>query len=118
VADWVIDDQPTWIQGTPRPMLSVPYTVELNDIPLMAIQHHRSDELYQRGVLQMERLVQESARNPRVMAISVHPYITGVPHRIAAFEKLLDHVQAHADVAIMPGVQVADWYSAQVPPQS
>ena len=117
VADWVIDDQPTWIQGTPRPMLSVPYTVELNDIPLMAIQHHRSDELYQRGVLHMERLWQESAHNPRVMAISVHPYITGVPHRIAAFEKLLDHVLAQAEVAVMPGVQVADWYAAQVPPQ-
>ena len=116
VADWVIDDQPTWIQGTPRPMLSVPYTVELNDIPLMAVQHHRSDEMYHRGVLHMERLWQESASNPRVMAISVHPYITGVPHRIAAFEKLLDHVLAQPEVAVMPGVQVADWYAGQVPP--
>ena len=115
VADWVIDDQPTWIQGTPRPMLSVPYTVELNDIPLMAIQHHRSEELYHRGVLHMSRLWQESAQNPRVMAISVHPYITGVPHRIAAFEKLLDHVLAQPEVAVMPGVEVADWYAAQVP---
>jgi allantoinase len=115
VADWVIDDQPTWIQGTPRPMLSVPYTVELNDIPLMAIQHHRSDEMYHRGVLHMARLWEESAVNPRVMAISVHPYITGVPHRIAAFEKLLDHVLAQPEVAVMPGVEVADWYAAQVP---
>jgi peptidoglycan/xylan/chitin deacetylase (PgdA/CDA1 family) len=117
VADWVIDDQPTWIKGTPRPMMSVPYTVELNDIPLMAIQQHRSEELYHRGVLQAERLRQESAQNPRVMAISVHPYITGVPHRIASFEKLLDHVMALPEVAIMPGVQIADWYAAQVPPQ-
>lgn len=116
VADWVIDDQPTWIQGTPRPMLSVPYTVELNDIPLMAIQHHRSDEMFHRGVLQTERLLQDGAQNPRVMAISVHPYITGVPHRIAGFEKLIDHVLAQPGVAIMPGVKVADWYSAQVPP--
>ena len=115
VADWVIDDQPTWIQGTPRPMLSVPYTVELNDIPLMAVQHHRSDELLHRGVLQMKRLWQDGAQNPRVMAISVHPYITGVPHRIASFEQLLDQVLAQPDVAIMQGVQVADWYAQQVP---
>mgnify|MGYP003333139859 CR=1 FL=1 len=117
VADWVIDDQPTWIEGTPRPMLSVPYTVELNDIPLMAIQHHRSDEMLHRGVLQLDRLWQESSTNPRVMAISVHPYITGVPHRIAGFEKLLDHVLAKPEVAIMPGVEIADWYSAQIPPK-
>jgi peptidoglycan/xylan/chitin deacetylase (PgdA/CDA1 family) len=116
VADWVVDDQPTWIHGTPRPMMTVPYTVELNDIPLMAIQQHRSEELYHRGVLQVERLRQECTQNPRVMAISVHPYITGVPHRIASFEKLLDHVMALPEVAIMPGVQIADWYAAQVPP--
>ena len=117
VADWVIDDQPTWIEGTPRPMLSVPYTVEINDIPLMAIQHHRSDEMYHRGVLQLERLWQESSVNPKVMAISVHPYITGVPHRIAGFEKLLDHVLSKPEVAVMPGVDIADWYTAQVPPK-
>ena len=116
VADWVIDDQPTWIQAKPRPVLSVPYTVEINDIPLMAIQNHRSDELYVRGVQQLDRLWKESATQPRVMAISVHPYITGVPHRIDAFERLLDAVQAKTEVAVMTGEQVADWYSAQVPP--
>ena len=64
----------------------------------------------------MERLVQESAHNPRVMAISVHPYITGVPHRIESFERLLDAVLAKSEVAVMTGEQVADWYRAQVPP--
>ena len=115
VADWVIDDQPTWIQAKPRPVLSVPYTVEINDIPLMAIQNHRSDELYHRGVLQLERLWKDSAQSPRVMAISVHPYITGVPHRIEAFERLLDAVLAKADVAIMTGEKIADWYTQQIP---
>jgi hypothetical protein len=49
------------------------------------------------------------------MAISVHPYITGVPHRIDAFERLLDAVQAKTEVAVMTGEEVADWYRAQVP---
>jgi allantoinase len=115
VADWVIDDQPTWIQAHPKPVLSVPYTVELNDIPLMAIQNHRSDELYVRGVQQLDRLWKESANQTRVMAISVHPYITGVPHRIDFFERLLDAVLAKTEVAVMTGEQVADWYRAQVP---
>jgi peptidoglycan/xylan/chitin deacetylase (PgdA/CDA1 family) len=115
VADWVIDDLPTWIQAHPKPVLSVPYTVELNDIPLMAIQHHRSDEMYVRGVQQLDRLWKESLTQPRVMAISVHPYITGVPHRIDAFERLLDAVQAKTEVAVMTGEEVADWYRAQVP---
>ena len=115
VADWVVDDQPAWIQAKPRPVLSVPYTVEINDIPMMLLQNHRSDELYHRGALQMERLWQEGGQNPRVMAISVHPYITGVPHRIAAFERLLDAVLSKPRVGVMTGEAIADWYSAQVP---
>lgn len=115
VADWVIDDQPTWIQAKPRPVLSVPYTVEINDIPLMAIQNHRSDELYHRGVQQLDRLWRDSVQAPRVMAISVHPYITGVPHRIDAFERLLDAVLAKPEVAIMTGEKIADWYTEQIP---
>ena len=50
------------------------------------------------------------------MAISVHAYITGVPHRIEAFERLLDAVLAKSEVAVMTGVEVADWYRAQIPP--
>ncbi len=115
VADWVIDDQPTWLQASPRPVLSVPYTVELNDIPVHVIQHHGSDELLKRGIAQLARLRAEGDTNPRVMAVSVHPYITGVPHRIDYFEQLLDAILNASDVAVMTGSAIADWYSAQVP---
>ena len=92
----------------------MPYTVEINDIPLMAIQNHRSDELYHRGVLQLDRLWKDSAQAPRVMAISVHPYITGVPHRIGFFEQLLDAVLANPKVRFMTGEGIAHWYAQQV----
>jgi allantoinase len=49
------------------------------------------------------------------MAISVHPYITGVPHRIAMFEKLLAYVQSRPGVLIQTGAEINDWYRAQVP---
>jgi len=115
VANWVLDDLPTWLHAKPKPVLSVPYTVELNDIPIMAIQNHRSDEMYHRGVLQLDRLWRDAEKITRVMAISVHPYITGVPHRIDAFEKLLDALLAKPQVKIMTGEKIAQWYSQQVP---
>jgi allantoinase len=115
VADWVFDDQPVWIPATPRPVLSVPYSVELNDISMMLLQSHSGSEMYERGVAQIDRLWQESATIPRVMAISVHPYITGAPHRIAMFEKLLAYVQSKEGVVIRTGAQINDWYRAQVP---
>jgi len=113
VADWVIDDQPCWLQAEPQKMVSVPYTVELNDIPMFALQNHSSDEFYKRGLLQLERMVQDSQDSTRVMAISVHPYLTGVPHRIAAFEKLLDVVLKEKDAAIMTGEEIYRWFIAQ-----
>lgn len=115
VADWVLDDQPVWIPATPRPVLSVPYSVEINDIPMMLLQSHSGAELYDRGVAQIDRLWQESVLIPRVMAISVHPYITGAPHRIAMFEKLLAYVKAKPGVVIRTGAEINDWYRLQVP---
>jgi allantoinase len=115
VADWVFDDQPVWIPAAPRPVLSVPYSVEMNDIPMMLLQSHSGAELYERGVAQIDRLWQESGAIPRVMAISVHPYITGAPHRIAMFEKLLAYVQSMPGVLIQTGAEINDWYRAQVP---
>ena len=116
VADWVFDDQPVWIPTAHRPVLSVPYSVELNDIPMMLLQSHNGAEMYERGVAQIDRLWQESSTIARVMAISVHPYITGAPHRIAMFESLLDYVQGKSGVVIRTGAAIADWYKAQVPP--
>jgi peptidoglycan/xylan/chitin deacetylase (PgdA/CDA1 family) len=116
VADWVFDDQPVWIPATPRPVLSVPYSVEINDIPMLLLQSHSASEFYERGVAQIDRLWQESETIPRVMAISVHPYITGVPHRIAMFERLLSYVKSKSGVVIRTGAEINDWYRAQVPP--
>jgi peptidoglycan/xylan/chitin deacetylase (PgdA/CDA1 family) len=115
VADWVLDDQPVWLKANPKPVLSVPYTVEINDIPMMLLQHNRAEELLLRGIDQFDRLWQESADIPRVMAISVHPYVTGVPHRIGYFEKLLDHILARPGVVIQTGEQISNWYRQQVP---
>src|SRR5207237_2216141 len=79
VSDWVNDDQPYAIRTAHGPLVSVPYTLELNDIPTMVIQHHESSAWVQRCRDQFDRLYAEGAKNPRVMAIALHPYINGVP---------------------------------------
>ncbi len=110
VADWVLDDQPVELATKHGPLISIPYTVELNDIPMMALQHHGSEEMLRRGKDQFDQLYRESAGITRVMSISTHPYITGAPHRIGYLEKLLQHIRCHDDVAMWSGEQVVDWY--------
>ena len=113
VADWVVDDQPCRIETASGPMISIPYTVEMNDIAMMALQHHPSEEWLRRGIDQFDRLYAEGESITRVMAISVHPYIMGVPHRIGYLEKLYKHITARPGVLLWTGEQILDWYVAQ-----
>jgi peptidoglycan/xylan/chitin deacetylase (PgdA/CDA1 family) len=113
VADWVLDDQPCRIDTASGPVVSIPYTVEMNDIAMMALQNHPSAEWLQRGIDQFERLYAESERITRVMAISVHPYIMGAPHRISYLEKLYEHIVARPGVLLWTGERILDWYVAE-----
>jgi len=113
VADWVLDDQPCRIDTETRAIVSLPYTVEMNDVAMMAIGTHASDEWLKRGLKHFERLYMESASSTRIMSITIHPYLTGVPHRIGYLEELLDVIREHDDVVFMTGAQILDWYVIQ-----
>ncbi len=110
VADWVLDDQPVDLQTRAGRLVSVPYTVELNDVAITAVQHAPSDTLLTRGCDQFDQLWREGATIPRVMAISVHPYLTGVPHRIKYLEALYDHILSHEGVVMATGEEILDWH--------
>jgi len=112
VADWVLDDQPCEIATASGSVVSIPYTVETNDIAMMALQHHAAEEMLRRSIDQFDRLYQESATITRVMCVSLHPYISGVPHRIKYVEQLYDYMQRRPDVLFWTGEQVLDWYKA------
>jgi allantoinase len=117
VADWVLDDQPVPIKTRGGEIISVPYTVEINDVVMSAIQQQPSDEILRRGRDQFDRLYKEGASIPRVMAISIHPYLTGVPHRIRYLEELYDYILSHAGVAMCTGEEILDIYKAQAAPR-
>ena len=112
VSDWVDDDQPHEIRTAHGPLVSVPYTLELNDIPMMVTQHHESSAWVQRCRDQFDRLYAEGAKNPRVMAIAVHPYIHGVPHRIKYLEAVYDYLRRKKGVWFTTGEEIAAWYRA------
>ena len=72
-----------------------------------------SDEIWRRGRDQFDRLYQESEDSVRVMSISIHPFLTGVPHRIKYLEQLLDYILGHEGVVPMTGEEMLEWYRAQ-----
>ena len=115
VADWVIDDQPQdLIVSNGNRMLALPYTVEMNDVTISAVQNHRSNEIYERGKSQFDQLYNESKETTKIMAISIHPYLTGVPHRIKYLNKLLDYIISKDKVTFMTGEEIHNWYCDEV----
>ncbi len=110
IGDWVYDDEPTEIATAKGGLVTLPYTVELNDIPMMIVQHHRADELLKRSTDQFDRLYLESAERAKILSIAIHPYITGAPHRIKYLEAFLDYAKGHPGVVFWTGEEILDWY--------
>ena len=110
VCDWVLDDQPVRLSTRAGPIVSVPYTQECNDVAMMLIQHHSAGEYYTRAVDQFEQLHHDAEGSARVMALVVHPYIMGAPHRLKYFRMALERIREHRDVLFWTGEQILDWY--------
>jgi allantoinase len=115
VADWVLDDQPVWLKTRTKPLLNIPYTQECNDVAMMLIQHHKASEYSDRALDQFEQIYADAAKSARIMALVVHPYIMGAPHRLKYFRRVLEFVRNKNDVKFWTGEQIADWYRATGP---
>jgi len=110
VADWVLDDQPVWLKTRSKPIVNLPYTQECNDVAMMLIQHHKASEYSDRALDQFEQIYADSADSARVMAISIHPYIMGAPHRVKYFHRVIEHIRKKQDVLFWTGEQILDWF--------
>jgi peptidoglycan/xylan/chitin deacetylase (PgdA/CDA1 family) len=115
VADWVLDDQPVWLKTRTRPIVSLPYTQECNDVAMMLIQHHKASEYAERAIDQFEQIYADAEGSARVMAIVIHPYIMGAPHRLKYFRRVFETIRAKPDVLFWTGEQILDWYAAAGP---
>ncbi|MEH6581871.1 MAG: polysaccharide deacetylase family protein [Halioglobus sp.] len=115
VTDFPMDEQPVTMRTSGDPMVALPYTLELSDLPMMVIHQHQSKAWFERAVDQFDRLYQDSAEQPRVMSMSIHPYIMGVPHRIKYFELAYDHMLKRDDVWFATAEEIYDWYITNPP---
>jgi allantoinase len=120
VCDWTNDDQPyvMTLDGN-RTLVSVPYSHEINDKPAFERFSRTADEFAEMICRQFDVLYREGAQSGRVMAIAIHPYLTGVPHRIDAFDRALGYIVQHERVWKTTGGEIASHYRAQtdIPPR-
>ena len=109
--DWMHDDQPVPIKVKSGKLVSVPYSIELNDVP--TFRNHFEGEYFARMVKgQFDQLYKEGAQSGRVMCIALHPYLIGQPHRIKYLHDILDHIMSHEGVWQTTADEIAEYYIA------
>ena len=114
VGNWPLDDQPVELKVKSGKMYALPYPVETNDLIIMSVQNHSSNEFANKCIDQFDRLYQDSATITRIMGICLHTFISGVPHRVKYVEQVFDHITSKPDVLLWTGEQVLDWYKGQI----
>lgn len=111
VCDFPMDEQPVSMKTTSNPVIAMPYSMELSDLPMMVVHTHESKVWYDRVIDQFDRLYEEGREQPRVMSMSIHPYIMGVPHRLKHFEAAYKYMLSKDDVWFATAEEIYDWYN-------
>lgn len=115
VSDWTNDDQPylMTLDGGRR-IVSIPYSHDINDKPAYEKFHRTAAEFQEMICRQFDVLYREGSESGRVMAICLHPYLSGQPYRIDALDAALAHICRHAGVWLATGSEITRQYSAQL----
>lgn len=115
VCQWVVDDLPSWLETKHGPLVAIPYGLDINDSVIYAIEKHSSPEMklrIEQTVRTFEREIRDQGR-PRVLTISLHPHLSGVPHRINYLMEVVDALLARSDTIFLSGSQILEWFRAE-----
>lgn len=115
VGDFPYDDEPTRIKTETGSLVTLPYTVENNDIPMMIVQHHEANYWTQKCIDTFDQYYMEAQERPKILSIAIHPYISGMPFRIAYLKKVYEHINRHEGVVHMNGEEIYNWYNQAYP---
>ena len=111
VMDWANDELPYEMRTSNGAILSLPYTLEVGDIPVFLQQGRSGNAFYEVIVDQFDQLYAEGENTPRLMSIALHPFLIGHPFRARHLERALAHIAGHDQVWVATGSEITDWYN-------
>jgi peptidoglycan/xylan/chitin deacetylase (PgdA/CDA1 family) len=106
------DDQPMPVHVRQGRLISMPYSLEMNDV--IAYLTNSCPPRHYATIIkrQFDQLYAEGEASGTVMCIPLHPYLVGQPHRIDAFEEALEYIAGHDKVWLATGREIAQHYLA------
>ena len=92
VLDWCHDDRPVALKTRAGPLLSVPYPQEANDANAIVVRRMTADAFADLIVDQFDEMLEQAKDTALVCAVSLHPHVSGQPHRLRQLRRAFTHV--------------------------
>src|SRR5580658_9170520 len=112
VSNYAHDELPVPMRVRKGSLITMPYTLEINDVPTIMGKGTTAEDFGRMIRDQFDVLYEEGKSRPRVMSISLHPFISGHPFRMKHIAPALEYIASHADVWKATGGEINDWYRA------
>ena len=114
ILDWCADDQAFWLRTEGGPLLSLPYSQEVNDSAAIMGRHVGAAEFADMIIDQLDQLIEDAADGRAlVFGIALHNNIIGQPFRRRQLARALKHIRARADdLWIARGADIAEFIHA------
>lgn len=109
IMGWCNDDQPYMMNLKAGKLACVPYSVDTNDLPAFNFSHIQPAEFEQRVRDHFDCLYEEGAKTGRVMGVTCHPFVIGIPSRIKCLERIFEYVAGHKDVWHCTPSEIVNW---------
>ena len=113
ICDWVNDDMPYLFRTSAGAIHCMPHPFEQDD-QQMLITCRQSEAEFVAQVHDQFRCLDEEAREQggRIMALCLHPWVSGQPYRIKALEAALAPIVASEATWVATGAEILDAFTA------
>ena len=115
MCDWINDDMPYTFRTAAGDIVAMPLSTELEDRFIMQANLHSESEYADQVQDAFDYLYAEAAeQGGRMLALSIHPWMLGQPHRIGRLEQVLEYITGHDGVwSASAGEIRSAWRQAQ-----
>ncbi len=114
VCDWINDDMPFPLRTEHGEIVALPLSHEISDQMIIHSYQHSEQEFVDQVRDQFDVLYREaSAADGRLMTVTIHPWISGQPHRIKFLKQALAHIMGHDGVWSASGAEILAAFKAQ-----
>ncbi|MDO8826845.1 allantoinase PuuE [Methylophaga sp.] len=108
-SDSYADDLPYWCDEFAQPLLTIPYTLDSNDMRFASPQGFNTGEhFYQYLKDSFDCLYQEGETSPKMLNIGLHCRLTGRPGRFQGLVKFIDYILGHDHVWLARRIDIAE----------